>query len=248
MKPTITAEAFNKLPVRENHRQCPEGDYSQIKNFSFCMFDSDCVFGKHTTFHDCKFGSHSTFGEACQFYGCSFEDANDFEAGSSFHGVTSVGNYNRFKEACVFNAYARFGNLNTFYQRTKFLGTAVFGYETVYEDACVFGPSIRFGSSARFGEGCVFEFYEDKGHTTKPGYPFLALSGAGSVNRTTYFFNTTEGVIVRSGCFLGTVEEFCDKVMQDVKGDYNHPKAVEYISMAKLAVDAFKAREASRES
>jgi hypothetical protein len=51
-------------------------------------------------------------------------------------------------------------------------------------------------------------------HKAKEGYPLMAIAGAGSENRTTYFFNTEDGIIVRSACFKGTLEEFREKAKE----------------------------------
>lgn len=49
----------------------------------------------------------------------------------------------------------------------------------------------------------------------------------GSRNSCTYFFKCEEGLIVRCGCFLGTIEEFETKVREDYQEGHKHYK--EYI-------------------
>lgn len=245
-KPTITAEQFSNLPLVDGVRKCPVGDYSQILSFHNCEFESNCIFAVDTKFDCCTLRNWNSFGKACQFQACYFGSVNSFDAACVFEGFCSFQHGNHFDLGAVFRSRCVVGNNNTFRGGARFEVQIHFGGSNWFGDGCQFGPAQRFGDDCQFGDNCMFEraTWGGKGHIAKPGYPFLALAGAGSVNRTTYFFNTTEGVIVRSGCFLGTVEEFCDKVMQDVKGDYNHPKAVEYISMAKLAIASFKARGA----
>jgi len=44
-------------------KQCPSGDYTQIKNFSErCRFGEGCSFGER-----CSFGTWCRFGEGCRF-------------------------------------------------------------------------------------------------------------------------------------------------------------------------------------
>ena len=62
----------------------------------------------------------------------------------------------------------------------------------------------------------------------------MSIGGCGSVNRTTYFFNTVDGIIVRSGCFVGTLQEFRNRVLQDTAGDKSHIKALQYLGMANV--------------
>lgn len=245
-KPIITAEQFNDFPLVDGVRKCPTGDYSQIPSFENCEFESNCIFAAGTKFNCCVLIDWNMFGRACQFYACYFGSENSFAAACDFTGFCSFQHGNHFDLGAVFRSRCLVGNNNTFRGGACFEAQVHFGGGNWFGDGCQFGPASRFGDDCQFGSNCVFErgipVKDSTGYTAKPGYPFLALMGAGSSNRTTYFYNTTEGVIVRSGCFLGTVEQFCDKVMQDVKGDYNHPKAVEYISMAKLAIASFKAR------
>lgn len=78
-----------------------------------------------------------------------------------------------------------------------------------------------------FGEGCSFE----GGHIAAPGYPLLTFGGFGSANRTTYAFNCKDGIVIRCGCFSGTLEEFRKKV-RERHGDT--PFAIEYLAVADL--------------
>jgi len=77
----FTDTDFMKFPVKKGYKQCPFGDYSNIKNFpDKCRFDEHCkfgsnhTFGDNTKFGDCctfktnnKFGQRSFFGNWCAF-------------------------------------------------------------------------------------------------------------------------------------------------------------------------------------
>ncbi len=94
-----------------------------------------------------------------------------------------------------------------------------------------------FPANSSFVEGCSFE----DGHKARPDYPFLSLSGAGSANRTTYFFNCEDGIWVRSGCFFGTLSQFRDKVRAD---DHLHAtapniKTLQYLGFVNIAAVTF---------
>ena len=92
---------------------------------------------------------------------------------------------------------------------------------------------LVFGERCRFGERCSFE----NGKTVKQGFPFLAIDGAGSANRKTYFFNTEEGVYVRDGCFAGFIDDFKAKVLEDVPE--THIKAIQYLGFCEIVEKTF---------
>lgn len=58
----------------------------------------------------------------------------------------------------------------------------------------------------------------------------MTISGAGTIGRTTYFFNTEDGIIVRSGCFLGTLSKFRRKVI----ADKHELKSLQYLGFANI--------------
>jgi hypothetical protein len=94
-----------------------------------------------------------------------------------------------------------------------------FGYE------CKFGEMCSFAGECRFGDACVFD-----GRVAKPGYPLLALSGAGSKNRTVYAFNVEGGPWFEAGCFSGDLDAFRAKVRKD--GDAL--KCLQYLGFANI--------------
>jgi len=51
------------------------------------------------------------------------------------------------------------------------------------------------------------------GKESKTGYPFIAFVGAGSrPGSKVYFFNTTEGIYIRCGCWSGFISDFRERV------------------------------------
>ena len=46
----ITQEEFDNFPVIDGYKQCPLGDYTQIKYFGkCCTFDDNCILGNHNS-------------------------------------------------------------------------------------------------------------------------------------------------------------------------------------------------------
>lgn len=58
----ITKEMFDSFPVINGVKQCPQGDYSQIKVFAgFCSFAEQCSFAEW-----CSFAKGCSFAEGCK--------------------------------------------------------------------------------------------------------------------------------------------------------------------------------------
>ena len=64
-----TQADFDAFEVIDGIKQCPSGDYSDIR-----VFGEDCSFGEQ-----CSFGACCSFGEDCSFgKGCSFEGKGEY--------------------------------------------------------------------------------------------------------------------------------------------------------------------------
>ena len=64
-----TQADFDAFEVIDGIKQCPSGDYSDIR-----VFGRGCSFGEY-----CSFGKWCSFGECCSFgEGCSFEDKGEY--------------------------------------------------------------------------------------------------------------------------------------------------------------------------
>ena len=146
------------------------------------------------------------------------ENLKGFEKNEEDWIICPAGDYTEIKsfpERCRFGAGCSFGE------------GCSFGADCSFGEWCRFGAGCRFGEGCSFGERCGFE----GGHIAAPGYPLLIFSGFGSVNRATYAFNCTDGVVIRCGCFSGSLEEFREKVRER---HGNTPLAIEYLAIADL--------------
>lgn len=126
-------------------------------------------------------------------------------------------------------------------ETTHRLKTSVMGASSVSDASSVSGASsandassVNVASSAR----CVFE----RDHEAKKGYPLMAIAGAGSESRTTYFFNTKDGIIVRSGCFKSTLAKFRAKVRQDCPLG-TEIKALQHLGFANIVAATWSPEE-----
>ncbi len=71
-------------------------------------------------------------------------------------------------------------------------------------------------------------------------FDFVQFGRFGSENRATYIFLTNNGLYVRCGCFIGTIDEFAEKV-KETHGNSQYAK--EYLMMIELAKLRLEGRE-----
>ena len=200
----FTQEEFDNFPIINNCKQCSSGDYTKIKKF-----EDDCIFGESS-----KFGEYCEFGRRCHF-----RDQCEFGNGCKFGG------YCDFGRKCRFGEYCEFCNDCSFSEDCTFGLTCSFGIWCLF-NTCQIGQDSSFGECCIFEGKCIFE----NGHVSKNKYPLLIFSGFGTVRRTTYFFNCTDGIWVRCGCFFGDIEQFRERVKQTRKGRLGK----EYLMIADL--------------
>ena len=153
------------------------------------------------------------------------------------------------------------------YENAKVFGNAkvfehaeVYGYAGVYNDAKVFGNAELYGNSIVSGDANVYGdsiVFGDSviccnahvyGYTMvcKDAYissndDYLVVSPIGSKNDTTTFFKCKdESIKVSCGCFIGTLDEFKDKVIE-THGDNRYAK--QYLSAIEMAKSKFSKGE-----
>lgn len=76
-----TQADFDAFEVIDGIKQCPSGDYSDIRVFGKrCSFGRGCSFGEWCSFgRGCSFDERCSFGEWCSFdERCSFEDKGEY--------------------------------------------------------------------------------------------------------------------------------------------------------------------------
>jgi len=190
-----------------------------MKEFTQADFDSfpvvngvrHCSAGDYALIHAdrlCHFRKGSRFADGCQFgYGCSF------------------GSGCRFGEQCSFDNLCNFCDNCSFGDQCTFGHGCTFGHDCTFGDECSFKSGCYFGSLNFFGNNCSFS-----GRRALPGYPLLALSGAGSANRTVYAFNVEGGPWIEAGCFSGNLDAFRKKV----RADGDELKCLQYLWFANI--------------
>ena len=215
---TYTQQDFDAFEIdARGYKICPSGDYRQINYFGEkCSFDDGCIIGHKTTCdEECRFDRWCNFGDGCLFRKeCIF------------------GNLCHFGEGCSFGKRCNFGGWCDFGKECSFDRWCSFGEDCSFGKVCYFGKNSHFGELCDFGEKCSFENIGE----SKPGYPFIILTGGGSSEGSkVYFFNLQAGIYVRCGCFLGTLDEF----RTHMKDNQSDPL---YLDFADLAEKSLKDR------
>lgn len=108
------------------------------------------------------------------------------------------------------------------------------GKALVYGNAQVFGEARVYDNARIFGDAWVCgnaEVYDDARVCSNADY--IYLKGFGSHNRSTTIFRTKSGnICVSCGCFIGSLQEFENKV-KETHG--NNKFAKEYLALVEAA-------------
>ena len=111
----------------------------------------------------------------------------------------------------------------------------VFGDAKIYGDALISGYSRVFGDAEVFGDAKIYgdsKVYDDA--CINKCSHILNVGPIGRRNEFTTFFRTKDRKVkVSCGCFLGTIDEFLEKVEQ-THGDSKH--AIVYRAAADIAL------------
>lgn len=179
-------------------------------------------------------------------------DFGDVKAGELGGYVEKEENLSQYGNAWVYRHAKVFGNAYI-YGNTRIFGNAlVFEDALVYEDALVSGDTricsdakvsgnARIGGSAYisgnahiFGDSLVYgnAWLCDNAQVSSDA-DYIYLKGFGSHNRSTTIFRAKSGnICVSCGCFIGSLQEFENKV-KETHG--NNKFAKEYLALVEAA-------------
>jgi len=141
-----TQEEYNELPIVDNFKQCPTGDYTSVEYFGeACSFGKLCSFGKACRFDKaCRFGELCSFGKACSFgESCSFGRACRFGKSCRF------GEWCSFGKSCV---YANINILNRHVYSVFGVGASKSIYGWLSADGWYFQIGCFFGTETQARE------------------------------------------------------------------------------------------------
>lgn len=127
-----------------------------------------------------------------------------------------------------------YGNTQVFgearvYENAQVLGNArIFDYARIFGNARIYDNTRIFGNALVFEDACV---YGNARVCSNADY--IYLKGFGSHNRSTTIFRAKSGnICVSCGCFIGSLQEFENKV-KETHG--NNKFAKEYLALVEAA-------------
>lgn len=112
----------------------------------------------------------------------------------------------KFGDDCVFGDGCKFGEWCEFGDRCEF------GDDCEFSKWCQFGDGCEFGYGCKFGNKCIVEGVQMQWIMTAAN-----IDGSG---RQILIVSDGDKVLVRAGCFFGSVEEFTAKAKSEDKHVY----------------------------
>jgi hypothetical protein len=155
-------------------------------------------------------------------------DFGDVKAGELGGYVEKEENLSQYGNAWVYRHAKIFGNAYIY-------GNAcVCGNALVYGNAWLSGKALVYGNAQVFGEARVYKNAQVLGNARVcSNADYIYLKGFGSHNRSTTIFRAKSGnICVSCGCFIGSLQEFENKV-KETHG--NNKFAKEYLALVEAA-------------
>ena len=149
----------------------------------------------------CKFEERHVFGDRCVFGpSCEFVSDSDFGNYCEFDYACGFGICCKFERSCEFDSYCAFGNY------------------------CEFGSGCAFGNNCVLGTGCKIGPANTLTGCTVLGLVvkrFMTLANVdGSGRLVLVVLGECGNIKVETGCFCGSVDEFCERAEQEGKHRY----------------------------
>ena len=152
-------------------------------------------------------------------------------SGTTLHRIKALKDFGNVKKGEL-GGYVKKGELGGYVESEYNLSQI--GNCWVYGNAWVFGNAEVYGNAKVYGNAWVYGNAEVCGNARVYGNAdYITIKGLGSRYRDTTIFKTrNEDVVVRCGCFYGTLTEFVNEV-GITHGDSKYAK--EYLALVELA-------------
>jgi NDP-sugar pyrophosphorylase family protein len=167
-------------------------------------------------------------------------DFGDVKAGEWGGYVEKETNLSQYGGAWVYTHAQVYGNAQVFGQALVYGNAQVFGNARICSDAKASGNARIFGNARISGNAHIFGDSLVYGNAcmcdnaqVSSDADYICLKGFGSRNRNTTMFRTENGnICVSCGCFIGSLQEFENKV-KETHG--NNKFAKEYLALVEAA-------------
>ncbi len=156
------------------------------------------------------------------------------EKGVTLHRIKALIDFGDVKAGELGGYVEKEENLSQYGNAWVYRHAKVFGNAYIYDDACVCGNAEVYDDAHIYGNAEVYddaEVYSNARICSNADY--IYLKGFGSHNRSTTIFKAKSGnICVSCGCFIGSLQEFENKV-KETHG--NNKFAKEYLALVEAA-------------
>lgn len=161
-------------------------------------------------------------------------DFGNIVAGTYGGWIAGESNLSHDGNAWVFHDAKVFGNAEVWGNALVYGNAKVWGNARVYDNAKVWGSARVYGDADIYGDAEVCGNAKILGDADVLSTKHVLVIGAvGSRSDfTTFFRNKDNHILVKCGCFCGTIDKFLEKV-EDTHGNGKH--ALVYKAAAELA-------------
>ena len=129
-----------------------------------------------------------------------------------------------FDKACVYGDASVCGDAKIYGKAGVFDDAIVYGDASVCGDAKIYGKAEVYGDAKICGDAEIKETGD-----------YITISGLGRRNRTTTFYKSKSGaILVKCGCFSGTLKEFKNKVIETHKATKYTKEYLAAVQVAKI--------------
>jgi carbonic anhydrase/acetyltransferase-like protein (isoleucine patch superfamily) len=211
-------------------------------------------------------GYNVTIGSNSEFIcNAKFDSYTIIKPHCLFHGNVTIGDCSTIEHSCNFRFSTHIGSRVNIGDSNQFdtltvgnsvdigAGTTVNCLVAGKHVELRHGVTIRSHYDLLIGTGSTFESgFTIAGHEVQSGRrSVITFGGGGRIGQMVHFFRLANGeILVITGCFIGTLQEFRDKVNQDTSEVFNgledpgtFKKHGQYMGMANVAALSFDRKD-----
>ena len=132
---------------------------------------------------------------------------------------TQIPDYSELDNDCTLGDGCELGNGCTLGSwcilgdRCKLGNRCILGNHCELGDYCILGSWCMLGNGCELGNRCILE--------NVTVHKFMTLANVDGTGRQILLIKHDGGILVRAGCFVGTVEAFCEKAESEGKHFYS---------------------------
>ena len=141
-----------------------------------------------------------------------YDDNAEIGNGAEIADYTRIGNYAEIGDFAKIGDCAEIGDFAKIGDYAEIGDCAEIGDYAEIGDFAEIGDGAQIGDMVEIGDKFRCEGLEV--------IDFFTLSNVDGTGRRIYVYVHTEGITIRAGCFIGTLDEFCNKAEEEGKHLY----------------------------